>query len=367
MKRSELKGVKRIIIKVGTNVLTKDNGEIDKDLINDISRQVSNLIDSGKEILIVSSGAIGSGKKELGIKGKIRDIKLRQAAAAVGQSILMDNYYNAFKRYDKKVGQILLTYQSFFDRATYLNLRRSVNEILKLKVIPILNENDPISIDEIDESFGDNDKMSALVASKIDAELLIMLTDTDGLYTKEPKKNKDAKLVSSVMNLTKNIESYAEKTSNSLGKGGMRSKVNAAKITMGSGCSLVIVNGKKKDVIEKVISGEDIGTIFFPVKKFHAKLRWIREAPVKGKIIVDRGAKDAILSGKNLLPAGVISVIGDFLEGDIIKIENDGKKFAKAITDYSSDHLDMVKGKKSKDIKKNSHINVFRHENMVIL
>jgi len=370
MVRAKLKGAKRIIIKIGTSILTDKEGNIDKGYIKDIAKQISELSNKRKEILLVTSGAIGSGKNELGIRGRVRDIKLRQATAAVGQSLLMNDYHIAFKKYNKKVGQVLISYQSFFDRKTYLNLRGSIDTLLKLDVIPIINENDPLATDEINETFGDNDKLSALIASKIDADLLIMLTDTGGLCTKDPKNFKDARIIKTVENINKEIESCASKTSSVVSKGGMKTKIEAAKITMDAGCTLVIVNGKEKNVLGRVIKGESLGTIFLPKEKLESKKRWIRHAPAKGRIIVDKGAKNAILKGKNLLPAGVLDIKGKFNIQDIVEIVCDKKPFAKGIIDYSSEDLKRLKGKSSDQIKKlydGCYINVFRHENLVLV
>lgn len=368
MARENLSKAERIIIKIGTSILTDKEGNIDKDYIKNIAGQISSLVDRDKEILIVTSGAIGSGKNELGIKERVRDVKLRQATAAVGQSLIMNDYYTAFKKYNKKVAQILLSYQSFFDRKTYLNLRKSVETLLKLSVIPVINENDVLATDEIDETFGDNDKLSALVASKIEADLLIMLTDTGGLYTKDPKKFKDAKIVSKIKSINKEIESYCGKTSSLLCKGGMKTKIEAAKITVDAGCTLVIANGKEKNILEKIIDGKEIGTIFLPKEKLESKKRWILHAPVEGSIIVDEGAKKAMLKGKNLLPAGVLDIKGNFNIQDVVEVICNKDVFAKGIVDYSSEDLKRLKGKKGKEIKKYgySHINVFKHENLVI-
>lgn len=255
------KDVKKIVIKIGTNTLSNEDGSLDFRYIKKIASDISRL--ENKQIIIVSSGAIGAGCAELGLKGKIRDISLRQVAASVGQSALIENYKNAFNKYNIKVAQILLTYDSFSDRKTYLNLRNSIALLLKKGIIPIINENDSISTMEIDASFGDNDKLSALVASKMEADLLIMLTDIDGLYDKNPE-NKDAKLIKVVREINKDIEKIAGKAKSIRGLGGMKTKIEAAKIMMSSGSRMIIAQGRTKNILTKIIDGKDIGTIFFP-------------------------------------------------------------------------------------------------------
>ncbi|MBW2980059.1 glutamate 5-kinase [Candidatus Woesearchaeota archaeon] len=375
MERKQLDEAKRIVIKIGTSILTDNEGNVDINYIRSIAKQISKLRKQGKEIIIVSSGAIGCGRRELGIKGKIRDIKLRQATAAVGQNLLMHDYHVAFKKFNQKVAQILITYESFFDRKTYLNLRSSVDTLLRLNTMPIINENDPLATDEIGTTFGDNDKLSALVASKVEADLLIMLTDIDGLYTKDPRSHKDAEIVRTVKKIDKKVKSYGGQTTSLLSRGGMTAKIDAAEIAMDAGCSLVIVNGKKKDILGKVINGEVVGTIFLPKEKIASKKRWIKQAPVKGSIIVDEGAKKAMLKGKNLLPAGILDVKGTFELEDVVSVVCGKKAFAKGIVDYSSEDLKKVKGKKTSQIKRmvcnlgadSSCTNVFTRENIVII
>ncbi len=247
-------------MKIGTNLLTERLCGLRTDFINGIAKQIANLNGGGKEILIVTSGAIGAGCTELGVK-KSKEVDVRQALAAVGQSDVMKAYHDAFSKYNVKVAQILLTYEDFSNRKRYLNLRNAINKLLSLGVIPIINENDPISVDEIGATFGDNDKLSALVASKVNADLLIMLSDIDGLYDKNPKTNKDAKLIRKVSKITKEIERAAGKSGSAFAIGGMVTKIKAAKMAMDSGCDIVICNGRKKGVLGRAISGKE-GTLF---------------------------------------------------------------------------------------------------------
>src|SRR3989338_5802748 len=263
----------RIVIKIGTNLLTEKLCGLKTEMIRNIAEQIAELKKKGNEILIVTSGAIGAGCTELNIK-KSRELETRQALAAVGQSAVMGAYRDSFAKYNIQVAQILLTYDDFSNRKRYLNLRKAIEKLLSLDVIPIINENDPISVDEIGATFGDNDKLSALVASKVNAGLLIMLSDIDGLYDKNPKTNKDAKLIKRVTEITKEIEKAAGKSGSIFSIGGMITKIKAAKIAIDSGCNIVICNGKKESVLEKAISGEE-GTLFVSSKRLTNRERWI--------------------------------------------------------------------------------------------
>jgi glutamate 5-kinase len=345
--------LKKIVLKIGTSSLSNEDGSFNRRLTEDIARQVAHLRKLGKTVIIVSSGAIGIGVIELNMQTRPREIPLRQAAAAVGQNILMQEWMMAFKKRDLKVAQILLTYEAFSNRMTYLNLRNSISALLEAGVVPIINENDPICVHEIEATFGDNDKLSAMVASKVEAELLIMLSDIDGMYDKNPKKNEGAKLINTVEKITSVIESYGGSTTSTKGVGGMRTKIEAAKITSMAGCHMVIANSAIEDVVIKVTWGENIGTLFLARNgKFKNRTRWIILSKASGKIIVDNGAKDAVIKGMGLLPSGIVEVAGTFDRGDIIEIESDGCVFAKGITDYTSSELNKIKGKHSDMIEK---------------
>jgi len=341
---------KRIVVKIGTNLLTEKLCGLRVDLISQIAKQIALLKRKGVEVLIVTSGAIGAGCLELGVK-KSREIETRQALAAVGQSDVMRAYHDALSKYDVKVAQILLTYEDFSNRKRYLNLRNAINKLLELKVIPVINENDPISVDEIGATFGDNDKLSALVASKVNADLLVVLSDIDGLYDKNPKMNKNAKLIRKVSKITKEIERAAGKSGSLFAIGGMVTKIKAAKMAMDSGCDIVICNGRKKGVLGKALLGKE-GTLFIAKEKLTNKERWIKFSKAKGKIIVDKGAETALMNNKSLLSVGVKRVSGDFEKRDIVEIND----FAKGITDYSSGALNKIKGKKGKVVVKSENL-----------
>jgi glutamate 5-kinase len=352
--RKELfKDIKKIVVKIGTSSLTSEDGSFNRRLTEDTARQVAELRNLGKTVIIVSSGAIGIGVEELKMPAHPREIPLRQAAAAVGQNILMQEWMAAFRKYEIKVAQILLTYEAFSSRMTYLNLRNSISALLESGVVPIINENDPICVHEIEATFGDNDKLSAMVASKVEAELLILLSDIDGLYNKNPKKNEDARLLSMIEKITPEIESYGGNPTSMKGVGGMRTKIEAAKITSIAGCHMVIANSAVDDVILKVMKGENIGTLFLALNgKFKNRTRWIILSKSSGKIMIDKGAENAVKKGTGLLPSGIIEVSGQFDRGDIVDIESDGRIFAKGITDYTSSELNKIKGKHSDMIEK---------------
>jgi len=350
--RKELfKDVKKIVVKIGTSSLTTNDGKFNKAFAREIARQASMLKSEGKDIILVSSGAIGTGCEALDFKERPKSIPLKQATAAVGQSILMHEWSQVFEEYGFKVAQILLTYDAFSDRKTYLNLRNSMSSLLELGVIPIINENDPICVHEIGDTFGDNDTLSAMVSSKVEADLLILMTDIDGLYTKNPKKSKDAKKIPVVKEITAEIESYGGKAGNK-GTGGMKTKLKAAKIAQKSGCFMVIASSEEKDLILRIMSGEDIGTLFLPTKNIEKnKIRWITLAKPKGKIFVDEGAKNALLAHNSLLPRGIVNVEGEFEEGDVVSIETNDGIFAKGITNYTEKELQRIKGKNTDEIE----------------
>ena len=250
----------KIVIKIGTTTLAKD-GRIDTDYIRKISEEISSLVKSGKQIVVVTSGAIGFGAMQLNYTQQ-RDVVMRQTLAAVGQRVLMNEYAQAFSRQGMEVAQILLTYDIFSNRRTYLNLRNCINNLLKMGIVPIINENDVVSIDEIGTRFGDNDLLSSMVATKLGADLLIMMTDIDGLYTTNPKTDDEARKISIIETITPEIEDAAGKSESRFSVGGMKSKIRPAEMAMKSGCSVAIVHGREKMVITRILNGENPGTLF---------------------------------------------------------------------------------------------------------
>lgn len=366
--RRKFENFKRIVIKIGTSVLTRPDGTLNKNYMKQVARQVSKLIKEGRNVIIVSSGAIVSGVKELGLETMPRDIPSRQAAAAVGQSILIETWREVFCKHGIHVAQILLTYEAFSTRRTYINLRNSMTILTKRGTVPIINENDPISVHEIEATFGDNDKLSAMVAANTDAQLLILLTDVNGLYTKNPR-HQDAKLISEVTEITHAIERIGGDPGSWRTKGGMKTKIEAAKISTMSNCPMIIANARDREVITRIVEGEEIGTIFRPARSWHnSKDRWIRHSISKGIIVVDQRAGEALLKGGSLLPIGVVKVEGKFEVGNVVSISSHGSEIGKGVVDYSSEELNKIKGKHTNQIERilgyKNYDNVVRRENM---
>ncbi len=368
----DLSKAKRIVIKVGTSNLTDKNYRLEPRKVEKLAKEIIELKDKGKEVILVTSGAIGAGIGKLDLKQRPRDIKVLQATAAVGQNILMSTYDQYFTTYEQTIAQVLLTHEDFFDRQRYLNLRNTLSILLKSGVIPIINENDTVAVDEI--KVGDNDNLSALVASNLGADLLIMLTDTDGLFTYDPKRSKNAALISVVDEITPEIERIAE-TRGKTGVGGMKTKIQAAKVTMKAGIPLVIANGGEENIIMRIIEGEPLGTLFMPKKKkMYSREHWILfVSQPKGRIKVDEGAKTALIKNSgSLLPSGIIGVEKEFKSGDTISIvDANGVEFAKGISNYSSSDIEKIKGMQSKEIEhvlgRKDYAEVVYRGNLVLL
>lgn len=344
---------KRIVIKIGSNILTSSDGGLDLERIKAIVNDISVLHDEGYDPVIVSSGAIAAGMKNLGLKKKPRDIILKQAAAAVGQSSLMWAYEKCFGAHDKKVAQILLTREDLSDRKRYINSRNTLNTLISYRVIPIINENDTVATDEI--RFGDNDHLASLVAGLIDAERFIILSDVDGLFTDDPRKNPDAHLIGQVKEITPEIVAMAGGSVTAVGTGGMYSKILAAKRAVSSGITVNIVNGRKKGVLISIMSGERVGTEFIGKKvRTSQKKRWIAHGiRPRGHISLDSGAAEAIMRrGKSLLPSGIMGVSGEFETGDAVYcVDPEGNRIAKGLVNYSSEEIDKIKGRNTKEIE----------------
>jgi glutamate 5-kinase len=353
MHRDIIKTAKRIVIKIGSGVLTsKDNG-LDPTVISSISDQIAILIKEGREIILVSSGAVAAGRKELGLVERPRTIPQKQAAAAVGQSRLMHFYEEAFARHALTVAQILLTHSDLADRQRFLNARATLDTLLSFGVIPIINENDTVAVEEI--KFGDNDNLSALVTSLTEAHLLLILTDIDGLYNADPRANPDATLIPLVKTISKEIELAATGTSTGVGTGGMATKLAAAKKVGKSGIPTIMTNGKLPGIITSAVAGTQIGTLFLPEREcLNRRKHWIAYTlRPAGKIVVDAGARGVLSKqGKSLLPSGIVRVEGSFERGNSVRIcDPEGIEFARGIVDYSSEEIRKILGHKSKEIE----------------
>jgi glutamate 5-kinase len=365
--------VKRVVIKIGSGALTTRDG-LNLDVINALSKDISHLMErNGLEIILVSSGAIASGIKKMGYSQRPQSISQQQAAAAVGQSSLMLAYEEAFKIYDKRVAQILVTRDDLTNRKRYLNTRNTLFTLLHWKVIPIINENDTVVVDEI--KFGDNDNLSAMIASLAAANLVINLTNTDGFFDDDPRVNKDAYRIPVVEKVTSRIEKNASSVPGSLGKGGMESKVKAARHVAMCGIPTIIANGTKKNIIRAIFQGREEGTLFLAQSiPMRSRKHWIAftKSP-KGKIMVDRGAENALIKkGKSLLPSGIIAVHGKFAMGDSAIVMNHQKRsLAVGLVNYQSADVEKIMGLKSAEIEKKlgykHYDEVIHKDNLVLL
>lgn len=370
MGRKELLGnVDRVVIKIGTTSLMQGRKSISIDFMDSVAEQVKALKDEGKEVLIVTSGAIGVGLKAMKVQANPNDIPIRQAAASVGQSILMQRWADSFQRQGMLVGQVLMTFDNYSDRDSAINLNNTIDSLLENGVIPIFNENDAVCITEI--KFGDNDTLSAIVASRTDADLLVILSDVAGLYDSDPTKNPDAKLVPVVHNIDSTVRSMAGDSSTGLGTGGMKTKLDAAVICRDAGCSMIIASSKEPDVIYRTVTGDEVGTVFVSDNEITKKRRWIKAAHASGRVIIDDGAVKAVLDHKSLLPVGIRSVEGTFDKGEVVEIINGGVRIAKGISGYSSKDLIAIAGKHSSDLEsalgRKDHKEAIISENIIVL
>jgi glutamate 5-kinase len=345
----------RIVVKLGTNLLTGGSIQLDKDIMSNLAGQIARLHQQGLEMLIVSSGAIAAGRHKLGLTKDIKGLPHRQVLASVGQNSLINIYENLFSQHGITVAQALLTKADLADRSGYLNTRNTLLSLLELRVLCIINENDVVAVDEIQEAkFGDNDNLSAMVANLIDADLLMMLTDIGGLYTADPQRHPNACLIPRVEKIDPEIERLAADTQNKSGTGGMATKIEAAKLATASGVTVIIADGREPDAILRLASGEAVGTIFSPAHtRLESRKRWMLSGLcVRGKLIVDSGAAMALKSQKrSLLAAGIKSIQGKFQRGDIVNIHNpQGTKIGCGITNYSSADIETITGSHSGQI-----------------
>jgi len=342
----------RIVAKFGTSLLTSGTDHLDLKVMSSLLEQIAQLHSQGKEMVVISSGAIALGRQKL--KGIVerKNTPFKQVLASVGQSRLMYTYEQLLSPYDVTVAQALLTKEDLCDRSGYLNARNTLLALIELGIICIVNENDVVAIDEIEElRFGDNDNLSAMVANLVDADVLVMLTDIGGLYSADPRSNPRAQLIHRVDKIDAEIESMASDAGNRQGTGGMATKIEAARLATCSGVNVVIAGGQEPDILIRISQGEDVGT-FFPaqVNKMESRKRWMLSGLAsKGKVTVDRGASSALKEhNKSLLPAGVIEVEGKFQRGDIVEILGEkGKRIGCGISNYSCSDLVLVRGKHS--------------------
>lgn len=349
---------RRIVVKIGTNTITRPKdappplsggagrgeGGIDIEYLHRVAEEIADLARSGREILLVTSGAVGMGARELGLAKRPKDLPTRQACAAIGQPLLMEEYRRAFAVYGLSAAQLLVTRYIWDDREAYLNLRSTVEALLERRVVPVFNENDSISTAEI--AFGDNDQLSAYVASKIDAELLVILSDVDSLYDSDPRKNPEARRIPYVRELEPEMLEAAGGKGTEFSTGGMRTKLLAVGIARDARCRVVIAHGRQPRVISRILAGESVGTLFDVAAGLKNRQRWIKNKRPQGRILVDAGALAAMRESNSLLPRGVVGVEGRFERGAVVMVN----EAAKIITSLSSSELEAARGRRSEEL-----------------
>jgi glutamate 5-kinase len=351
-RKTILAHTKKILIKIGSAVLTGADG-IDLKIVDALVKEMSELVHRGYSVVLVTSGAIASGKHRLNITGKLKSIPEKQAAAAVGQGRLMRVYSKSFEKNGVYVAQILLTLSDLTDRQRFLNIRNTLSTLTEWKVMPIINENDSVAVDEI--KFGDNDNLAAMIANIVEADLFINLTNTAGLYDSNPAESKKARFIGLVSEFTDEIEAIATAETSTVGTGGMKSKVLAAKKVTAIGIPCIIAPGKKKNILTDILDGKEIGTLFLPMAdRLNSKKYWIAfTLRSQGKLVVDDGACKALLEkGKSLLPSGIIDVEGDFALGDPVScVDRAGTAIAKGLVNFSSAEIRKIMGLKTAKIE----------------
>lgn len=355
-RREILKDIRRIVIKIGSSILASPERGLRDEVFSKLAKEISLLKSQGYELAIVSSGAIAAGMEKLGLKNRPISITQKQATAAVGQIRLMNIYEKFFSKYKQMVAQILLTHDDLSHRRRFLNARNTMLNLLELEIIPIINENDTVVVDEI--KFGDNDNLSALITNLIEADLLIILTDIEGIFTTDPRIDPKAKFIPIIEDIDAlQSEIIAGDTKSICSIGGMLSKIEAAQKASRFGIPTIIARGTKKDVLKHIVGGEEVGTLILPKKvALSSRKHWIAfNLKPKGDLFVDEGAKKAIVQrGKSLLPSGIVKIRGSFERGDSVSLIGPrGKEFARGLVNYNYEELEKIKGLKSDQIEKN--------------
>jgi glutamate 5-kinase len=353
IRRKILGRSRRIVVKVGSSILASLEKGLLYDVFSHLTKEISDLKRQGFEFVLVSSGAIAAGMEKLGYKTRPQAITQKQATAAVGQTRLMKIYEDYFSRYQQMVAQILLTHDDLSHRRRFLNARNTLLTLLELGIIPIINENDTVVVDEI--KFGDNDNLSALITNLIGADLLIILTDIDGLCDSDPRVNPHARCIPLVEEIDVDLDGIVGETKSEISVGGMISKIQAARKASRFGIPTVVARGNKEGVLRQILKGKEIGTLILPKKDaLSSRKHWIAFNPKpKGDVIVDDGAKKAVVQkGKSLLPSGVIKIRGNFNRGDLVTcLGSRGKEFARGLVNYSATELEKIRGLRSDQIE----------------
>lgn len=363
---------KRIVVKIGSSLVTNEGKGVDLDAINRWVSQFRHLQEQGKEVILVSSGAIAEGVVRLGFEKRPTEIHELQACAAVGQMGLAHAYEKCFAAHDLVAAQLLLTHADLANRERYLNARHTLLALLKLKAVPIINENDTVITDEI--KVGDNDTLGALTTNLVDADILVILTDQEGMFTADPRNDPNAELISRAAAGSADLESMAGGAGSSIGKGGMLTKILAAKRAARSGASTVIVSGRIPDVLVRLSEGESLGTLLVSESEpLSARRQWMADhLQLKGYCVIDEGAVQAIRKGKSLLPIGVKSVQGEFLRGEVIScFDQEGKEVARGLSNFSAETARKLKGKHSTEIEETvgyiERQELIHHDNMIVI
>jgi glutamate 5-kinase len=352
MDRQTISNAKRLVIKVGSALLTNDGAGIDRQAIDAWVEQIAKLLSAGKEVVLVSSGAVAEGLVRLGIETRPESIHMLQSAAAVGQMGLIQTYESSFRRFDRQTAQILLDHDDMANRERYLNARSVIQTLMELKVVPIVNENDTVVTDEI--RFGDNDRLAALVANLIDADALVILTDKDGMFDANPDENKNAQLITQALASDSSLDALAGSSNGALGRGGMQTKLEAARLASRSGCNTVIAGGRNQDILTRICEGENLGTLLQAGQTpIAARKQWLAgQLQVKGRLVLDDGAAKVLRQqGRSLLAVGVTQVSGEFTRGELVSCEDSsGQEVARGLVNYNADETRLIQGKSTEEI-----------------
>ncbi len=381
MNRSDIAGCRRIVIKVGTSTVTHATGKINLHRMELLAREISDITSMGREVVLISSGAVGAGLGKLNRAERPRTLPEKQAMASIGQGRLMHMYEKFFSEYGNTVAQVLLTRDVFSDRLRFLNARGTLLTLLEWGVIPVINENDTVAVEEL--KFGDNDTLSAMVASLVDADVTLILSDIDGLYDDNPRTNPDARIIPEVREITDEMFEHSHGRGSRNASGGMYTKLQAARICMAAGIPMIIAKNDETDVIRRIVSGEALGTLFLPAGDSDggrspglrkARKHWLAfESSPTGRLVVDPGAAEALrVRGKSLLPSGVLRVEGSFERGAVVSVETgDGREIARGTSYYSSEEISRIAGRHTDEIGKilgsKDYDAVIHRNNMAVL
>jgi len=344
--------VRRVVVKLGTRVVTVRDNELNLDVIARLAADVAALRAQGIQVGVVSSGAVGAGMGRLGLQDRPKKLAELQATAAVGQGLVMNAYKLAFEKYGLPVGQVLLTSDDLDHRQRYLNAQNTLDQLFRLGAVPIVNENDSVAVEELQLSVGENDRLAALVSHLVDAQLLAILTDVDGVFSDDPVRNPDAKLIPYVKGITEDLYDLVGSRGSTVSRGGMRTKLRAAEIVAQGGRMALIANGRKNG-LASILNGENVGTLVVPDERsLSGKQVWLAQSRRRGVVVVDDGAALALVQdGKSLLPSGVVEVMGDFDAGDLVGVENLSRvEIARGLIRFGANEMDLIRGKQTAEV-----------------